>query len=201
MKMKYVAIIGIVFGALVAHHAAAQNTAGASSGSSSSVGVTVESNSTVYGDTYRTDGTQTIKSAPAVSAPAVFGGGHPCLAGRSGGLSVIGGGLSYGQGDAEPACMAWIMGNPEIALTIMMDNPRFRAAACKMGFYRVGNTQVPVQCGEQLPARASSRSTAPAAAPTQAVCERRNGKLRYTVDAGFANKQAARKACLATLRG
>ena len=80
-------------------------------------------------------GSYELKNAPAVSAPAVFGGGHPCLAGRSGGISVIGGGATYGQGDGEPACMAWVMGQPEVALRIMMRiNPAFCEAMNNVGY-------------------------------------------------------------------
>lgn len=94
-----------------------------------------------------------VKTAPPVSAPSVFGGGHPCLAGQSGGLSIMGGGASYGQSNAEPACMAWMMGNPEVAIAIMMENEKFRRAVCKVGYYRLGNTTAPVNCNSTLPAK------------------------------------------------
>ena len=161
----------------------------------------------------RASTTQRIESAPAVSAPAVFGGGHPCLAGKSGGVSVIGGGLSYGQGDPEPACMAWVMGQPEVAIRIMMaTSPAFCKAMNNVGYYRVGNAVVPVACGKQTrrggietagvesrPSRLSTKN-AVSYAP-QAVCNRSGGKLKYSIDAHFANKQAAKANCKARLRG
>ena len=161
----------------------------------------------------RAETTQRIESAPAVSAPAVFGGGHPCLAGKSGGVSVIGGGLSYGQGDPEPACMAWVMGQPEVAIRIMMaTSPAFCKAMNNVGYYRVGNAVVPVACGketkrggvdtpgvESRPTRVSTKNRVDYA--PQAVCNRSGGKLKYSVDAHFVSQKQAKANCKARLRG
>ena len=161
----------------------------------------------------RASTTQRIESAPAVSAPAVFGGGHPCLAGKSGGVSVIGGGLSYGQGDPEPACMAWVMGQPEVAIRIMMaTSPAFCKAMNNVGYYRVGTQVVPVACGKETrrggidtpgvdsrPSRLSTKNRVNYA--PQAVCNRTGGKLKYSVDAHFVSQKAAKDNCKARLRG
>ena len=188
---------------------AAQAGAQAASGAASLSGVVI--NQTSPG-TLKYEGEYTVKSAPAVSAPALFGGGHPCLAGRSGGVSVIGGGISYGQGDPEPACMAWVMGQPEVAIRIMMaSSPRFCEAMNNVGYYRVGNAVVPVACGKQTkrggvdtpgvssrPTKLSTRSAVTYTA--QAVCNRSGGKLKYSIDAHFANRAAAKANCKARLR-
>ena len=125
-----------------------------------------------------------IESAPPVSAPSVFGGGHPCLAGRSGGVSIVGGGVSYGQGDAEPACMAWMMGNPELAMAIMMENEKFRRAVCRVGFYRIGTTTYPVQCATTLPASATKTASK---TPLEVDCRRSNGKITPVVSRAVMN--------------
>lgn len=172
-------------------------------------------NVTEYTGTYR------VESAPAVSAPAVFGGGHPCLAGKSGGFSVIGGGLSYGQGNAEPACMAWVMGQPEVAIRIMMKrSPEFCEAMNDVGYYRVGNSVLPVECGRNKKivrggvdsananvrtSRVSTRNspvTSPKERPAlwRECYLRDDGKIGIVLTSvGKANKQTAARACQQSL--
>lgn len=196
----------------------------ANSGSASQANNTAEQTSTAVAGAYnggivqnypaqRAETTQRIESAPAVSAPAVFGGGHPCLAGKSGGVSVIGGGLSYGQGDPEPACMAWVMGQPEVAIRIMMNtNAEFCEAMNSVGYYRVGTSVVPVECGKKKRIRGGVDTPGVASYTTkvstrnqsnilpQAVCNRSGGKLKYSVDDHFANQASARANCKNRLR-
>lgn len=196
----------------------------ANSGSASQANNTAEQTSTAVAGAYnggivqnypaqRAETTQRIESAPAVSAPAVFGGGHPCLAGKSGGVSVIGGGLSYGQGNPEPACMAWVMGQPEVAIRIMMQtNEQFCQAMNSVGYYRVGKSVVPVECGKNKRTRGGVDSPGVASYTTkvstrnqsnilpQAVCNRSGGKLKYSVDGHFANQKSARQNCINRLK-
>lgn len=133
---------------------AAQAQSGAVSGSASGAQVVLNQNYAAPNPNQRQQvaysGDYEVKSAPNVQAPAVFGGGHPCLAGKSGGFSVVGGGLSYGEGKAEAACMAMVLGQPEVAIRIMASqSPAFCKAINNVGYYRVGNSVVPFQCGKQ----------------------------------------------------
>lgn len=221
MKALITLIISLMLIGWMTGLASAQN---AVSGSASQANNTAEQTSTAVAGAYnggivqnypaqRAETTQRIESAPAVSAPAVFGGGHPCLAGKSGGVSVIGGGLSYGQGNPEPACMAWVMGQPEVAIRIMMNtNVEFCEAMNSVGYYRVGKAVVPVECGKNKRTRGGVDSPGVASYTTkvstrnqsnllpQAVCNRSGGKLKYSVDAHFANQKSARQNCLNRLR-
>lgn len=180
--MKRLLSMSVIALTLSVTHVTAQTAVSGSNSSSTATTTTDTRSASSSGviQNYYSSGTTRIESAPPVSAPSVFGGGHPCLAGKSGGLSVIGGGLSYGQGTPEPACMAWVMGNPEIAVSIMMENSQFRKAACKNGFYRVGNTKYPISCAEQLPAR--QRVVAASSKPPLEVrCERNGNKVTPVV--------------------
>ncbi len=100
---------------------------------------------------YSNGGTATLKNVPAVSAPSVFGGGHPCLAGRSGGIAVAGFGGSYGSGEAETVCMLYVMGQPEAAIRALVMTDR---VACKalsnVGYYRIGKSVVPFKCDKTV---------------------------------------------------
>lgn len=197
----------------------ATSTSGATSQSGSSAGASAGYTVNNYSDgksALEYQGEYTVKNAPSVTAPAVFGGGHPCLAGKSGGISVIGGGLSYGQGEPEPACMAWVMGQPEVAIRIMMMNsPDFCRAIGNVGYYRVGNQVLPIQCGKEVrrggidtagaqprPTRISTRNSAPMTRPDlfNECYMRDDGKIGivYT-SSGKKNKEAAGKACLSQL--
>ena len=125
-----------------------QSQAGAQAGAASQSGVTQIYNNSGSSE-IRYSGE--IKNAPAVQAPAVFGGGHPCLAGKSGGVSVVGGGFSYGQGDPEVVCMLWVMGQPEAAVrALVMSNATACEALNNVGYYRVGNQVVPFRCGDTV---------------------------------------------------
>jgi hypothetical protein len=154
-----------------------------------------------------------VESAPAVSAPAVFGGGHPCLAGSSGGISVIGGGASFGTGTAEPICMLWLMNQPEAAIRLLAMQS---ADACKamgnVGYYRVGNQVLPFECGKQVVVggidspgakpRTSRVSTRNEQQPTDFYrrCEMKGDKVSISYTGlGRANKEIANKYCLAQL--
>ena len=196
MKLAFIAaILFATAGAVHAQSAGSSSDSAATSSVASAntavVGVSVSDNRT-----YNSDGETTIRSAPAVSAPGVFGGGHPCLAGKSGGVSVIGGGISYGQGDPEPACMLWLMNQPEAALMVMASTSQKACRAMgKVGFIRIGETIVPFQCGD---APASAR-TSPQARPVgYSKCVKDGNKVRISYKSG-ANKPAAKAACLASL--
>jgi hypothetical protein len=170
------------------------------------------SNSAVV-QTYNTpsDTTADIKSVPAVQAPSVFGGGHPCLAGQSGGLSVLGGGLSYGRGDPEVVCMLWVIGQPEAAIrALVMTNDTACKALNRVGYYRVGNKIVPFQCGKDTkvggidtPGVASSTTkvstrNAPTTKTPYSKCQVEGGKIVFR-KAGGASSASAKAACLRAL--
>ncbi len=96
---------------------------------------------------YSNGGTSTLKNVPAVSAPSVFGGGHPCLAGKSGGIAVAGFGGSYGSGQAETVCMLYVMGQPEAAIRALVMTDRVACRALNnVGYYRIGKSVVPFKC-------------------------------------------------------
>ena len=105
--------------------------------------------------TIRQEGTTTLKNVPAVQAPSVFGGGHPCLAGQSGGIAVAGFGGSYGAGEAEVVCMLLYSGQHEAAIrALVMTNPTACKALAHVGYYIVpmGNGKskaVPFNCGKE----------------------------------------------------
>lgn len=212
-------ILSVVIWMIIGAVAFAQTSSGAVSGSAASnrninaAGSVSSGNSIVLGaapantrSTTEYQGSYRVESAPSVSAPAVFGGGHPCLAGKSGGVSVVGGGFSYGQGDPEPACMAWIMGQPEIALNIMAgSSPRFLRATCNVGFWRVGNAKIPVNCdnrGRPIATVSTKAQVAPVAAKTALLskCEKttKGIKVRYTA-AGKKDKATANAQCISHL--
>lgn len=169
-------------------------------------GPTFTSPSTVT--TIQQGGTR-LENVPNVSAPAVFGGGHPCLAGQSGGFSVVGGGLTYGRGDADPICMAWVMGQPEVAIRMMAKkSPSFCESLNAVGYYRLGNTVVPATCskdtvggGADTPGtqirdtRVSTKGTRVA----YGKCGMEDGKIKLTVRRGQ-DRDLAISQCKAALR-
>lgn len=191
----------------------AQSASGSSAGASA--GYTVNN----YNDgknTVEYQGTYDVRNVPAVSAPAVFGGGHPCLAGKSGGLAVLGGGASYGTGTAEPICMLYLLGQPEAAVRLLvMQSPGACKALGNVGYYRVGDSVIPFECGKNVvvggvdtpgasirKTRLSTRNARPKARPAlYNQCERganNSVHIRYT-GAGKRNKEIAKKACLEQL--
>ena len=169
-------------------------TSGANSASSASVNSQTASGAQVNDNrAYYNDGDSTVRSAPAVSAPGVFGGGHPCLAGKSGGISVIGGGVSYGQGDPEPACMLWLMNQPEAALRVMAaSSPKACRAMNEVGYIRIGEAIVPFSCTVGSRVRTGQAATVKPQERTAsyAACYRENGVLHVTVKRGMDSGQA-----------
>lgn len=217
MKLAVVAVFTV---ALVPVASAQTNTAtgvGQAQSSSGSQSGSQANNQIIFGDT-PSETTSTLKTAPPVQAPSVFGGGHPCLAGKSGGISVIGGGISYGQGDPEIVCMLMVLGQPEAAIrALVMSNARACEALNGVGYYRVGNQVVPFKCGEQrkiggvdtagVQARKTRVSTSGNANRPQERPKlfdrcymRDDGKVGiiYT-STGRANKKIAKNACLSQL--
>ena len=112
--------------------------------------------------------------------------------------------------------MAWVMGQPEVALRIMMrTNPAFCEAMNNVGYYRIGNQVVPVACGKQVVAGgidsgASSRTTRVAALSSNSggnsvtipgikKCEKGADNKVYIKYSYNADKAAAKAACLQVL--
>ena len=194
MKLAFIATI--IFATSGAVHAQSSSSTSGSTATSSVNSQNGSSSDVQVNDNriYNSDGTTTIRSAPAVSAPGVFGGGHPCLAGKSGGVSVIGGGISYGQGDPEPACMLWLMGQPEAALMVMAStSPKACRAMGKVGFIRIGETIVPFQCGD------SPAAARPQARPVgYSKCTKDGNTVKIAYKSG-ADRASAKAACLSSL--
>ena len=169
-------------------------TSGANSSANAAVNSQTASGAQVNDNrAYYNDGDSTVRSAPAVSAPGVFGGGHPCLAGKSGGISVIGGGVSYGQGDPEPACMLWLMNQPEAALRVMASSsPKACRAMNEVGYIRVGEAIIPFSCtvGQRASTGRTASATPQARPASYASCYRENGVLHVTVKRGMDSVQA-----------
>ncbi len=132
--------------------ATADSTSSSNSASGAAAQAALQVNNTYEsGGTTTVNGETTLKNVPAVSAPSVFGGGHPCLAGKSGGIAVAGFGGSYGEGQAETVCMLYVMGQPEAAIRalVMTDRVACRALS-NVGYYRVGDSIVPFDCGDTV---------------------------------------------------
>lgn len=153
--------------------------------------------------------TSELRNVPAVSAPAIFGGGHPCLSGQSGGIAVAGFGGSYGASKPEPVCQLWYMGQPEAAIRLLvMTDPGACKALGNVGYYRVGKSVVPFACGETVKGgvdtpgfksrttKVRASTSSPKSGLTQ--CEKRDGKvfIGYTYNA---DKVAAKASCLRSL--
>lgn len=164
--------------------------------------------------------TSEIRNVPAVTAPAVFGGGHPCLAGQSGGIAVAGFGGSYGAGDAEVVCMLLYAGQHEAAIrALVMTDPVACKALAHVGYYIVpmGNGKskaVPFSCGKTVKggvysanvgqpavasATVSTKNRVPNTAPklyTKCALDPATNqiKIKYT-SVGRKDKPRAAKAC------
>ncbi len=127
------------------------SASGAQAASGSYSGDSTSNAALQINNTYESGGTSTLKNVPAVSAPSVFGGGHPCLAGQSAGIAVAGFGGTYGQGTAETVCMLYVMGQPEAAIRALVMTDR---VACKalsnVGYYRIGKSVVPFKCDKTV---------------------------------------------------
>lgn len=228
MKRIFALVAAFTLAASAAQAQTAISQSGANStslsGSQSASGA--QSNNSIVFGSPPANTTAEIKNVPSVSAPSVFGGGHPCLAGRSGGLSVLGGGASYGQGEAEAICMLMVLGQQEAALrALAATSPKACKALENVGYYIVamgnGRTKaVAFRCdnrtvkggvfsgqavavGQGTPVAAAPAATTvrPKARPAlYSKCEFTGGKVRiaYT-SAGKANKSVAQKACLTEL--
>lgn len=126
-------------------------SSGSEANSVSAVQATTQSGVYSYNEATTIPTRTTLDNVPAVSAPAIFGGGHPCLAGGSGSVAFAGFGGSYGRGVAETVCMLYIMGQPEAAIRALVMNDRQACAAINnVGYYRVGDSVIPFRCGEQV---------------------------------------------------
>lgn len=195
-----VAIIAAIFlpNLLFAQETQSQATSGSASGASAGA-----ISGTTTNNTYTNSKDTTLRSMAAVSAPAVFGGGHPCLAGVSAGAGIVGYGLSGGKSSAEPVCMLWYMGQPEAAIrALAATNPVACEALNNVGYYRVAGQTANFECGE--PTRKGGVFTGTKTAPSSGFtkCERRADNsilIKYSA-AGRSNKTLAQKNCSASLR-
>ncbi len=147
MKLLIIAATVLSFGSGAI---AGSSNSSSNSGSNSESGAAAQAALQVNNH-YSSGGTATLKNVPAISAPSVFGGGHPCLAGKSGGIAVAGFGGSYGAGQAETVCMLYVMGQPEAAIRALVMTDR---VACKalsnVGYYRIGKSVVPFNCDKTV---------------------------------------------------
>lgn len=199
--------------ALFAAPAVAQDSTSQSGAVSGSQSAAVSGSALQVNNTYNTPDTtkQTItqnggykvQNVPAVSAPAIFGGGHPCLQGASGGAAGAGWGLSLGGSKAETVCMLWVIGQPEAAIrALAATDPTACKALNDVGYYRVGGSTAPFECGEKTIRGGVYSTKTDTNQPLYSKCARRSdGKIqiKYT-KAGKANIQMAQTSCANTLR-
>lgn len=118
--------------ALVATGAQAQSSGSASANTNSSLTSNTDARTYIDGrtliDQRGGDGDATLRTAPQVSAPSMSSG-HPCAyTPASGGLSIIGAGISAGGQTVDDACLLAQMGDNASAMhMIAARNP----AACR----------------------------------------------------------------------
>jgi hypothetical protein len=157
-----------------------------------------------------------INNVPSVSAPSLGGGGHPCLAAISGGVSVLGGGVSLGKSGAEVVCMLAFMGQNEAAIrALVAKSPAACEAINAVGYYVVpmgnGATKaVAFECAKktiiggvyskQVASATVSSKSRPATTVPWAKCEMRGGSI-FIKHKYFdtARKDAAVRSCQAHL--
>ena len=223
--MKIIAAIAFIFALAQASYA---QTANANSNSSSGSIAASQSGVVLNQNTPGTqrivtvqDGTATseLRNVPAITAPSILGGGHPCLSGQSGGIAVAGFGGSFGAGDAEVVCMLMFAGQHEAAIrALVMTDPVACKALAHVGYYVIpmGNGKskaVPFTCDKKVKkggvysrnvggpnvasATVSSKNRVPNTAPklySKCALEGNQIKIKYTA-AGRKNKQVAAQAC------
>ncbi len=187
-------------------------------GIASSGAIAGSSNTLIFntpaGTTSSVSGTTTLKTAPPVQAPSM-GSGHPCGLATSGGISIIGGGLSGGGSYVDEACLLAQMGQGEAALIMIAQRD---PTACK-ALRQVGRIGANSACSASekraqekaarqaaRPVSTSSRSASTAFVAGAAnqnyrvagtsVCQMSGGKLRIKYLAG-ADKANAKATCLA----
>jgi hypothetical protein len=135
-KTAIVALLSLCFAApILAADATSGAQAGATSGSLS--GGNTLSNGIIFTNPANTtstidsnvSGTQTVRSAPTVYAPPI-GVTAPCMVALSGGVSVVGVGVSMGGSVEDPGCtlretarLLHGIGEPGAAARIMCNNP------------------------------------------------------------------------------
>jgi len=213
MKRLLLAVVMIAAASTAYAQGVASNSS-ANSGSQSSAEVNVGSQSGAFiyqeASVIPTSTTTRLENVPAVSAPSILGGGHPCLAGKSGGIAVAGFGGSYGEGKPEPICMLWYMGQAEAAVRLLVMTDKGACVALgNVGYYRVGKSVIPFACGETVKGGVDtpgfisrktrvSASAAPVPVSGLKTCEKRSGKVYITYKYG-ADKVSAKAACLSSL--
>lgn len=225
MKNLFAALVAVFTLALAqasyAQTAISQSGSQAQSQSQSQSGSLASSNNSIVFPSAPSRTRTDINNVPSVTAPSVFGGGHPCLAGASGGLSIMGGGLSAGGSDLEVVCMLYVMGQHEAAIRALASkNGRACQALENVGYYIVpmgnGKTKaVQFRCKDKtvkggvytssaaavLPGNAVAAAPRPKARPSLGYtkcAKREDGKVAIRYESG-ADKNAARQACLASL--
>jgi hypothetical protein len=161
--------------ALLASPAMADTTSGASVDSNIALTSHSENN---FASGYQSS---TIKTTGQATAPSFGGGSHPCLAGKSGGLGIIGGAASYGSTGPESVCMLAFLGQPQAALILLAEKD---PQACRV---LVSMGSLNSTCGGTIKQAAANPSIA-----TIATCSKVNGKRRVTLKAG--NKARAQEA-------
>ncbi len=109
-------------------------------------------------------GTTTLKTAPPVQAPSM-GSGHPCGLATSGGISIIGGGLSGGGSYVDEACLLAQMGPQFGQAAIIMIAARDEGA-CKA--LRQTGKIAPQSACTQAEKRAAAKAQKAAAKPVAA---------------------------------
>lgn len=210
MKRTLISIACGVALSLFAGNAIAQDTVANSETSSvSAVQATTQSGVYSYNEATSIPKETWLNNVPSVSAPAIFGGGHPCLAGSSGSANIAGFGGGFGAAKAETICMLWFTGQPEAAIRAMaMMDPIACKAMNHVGYYRVDGKAAAFNCGDKevvkggIYTNATGTKTAPSVNLGFTKCARRadNSILIKYNSAGKKDKAKAQSNCSASLK-
>ena len=203
--MKHLLIATAAVAALVAAPAFAQSAnSTAQSASQSAVsanvqGATFSSSNNTF--TSPADTTTEIRNVPAVSAPGVVTA-HNCAMGVSGGVSAVGGGISFGgtyvdencERISQAAALNTLAGR-EAALIHLAQNPDI----CK-SLRAAGTIAATSKCGDEPASQpvASTRSANAAPAVAYTKCAFSDGAIRVGVKRGD-DKNLAVAQCRAAL--
>lgn len=112
--------------------------------------------------------TTRVISAPTIAAPGLAAAGvETCLGSASGGLSVMGGGFSFGGTKVDEGCTIRLLarqlfsfGLKNAALALMCQDPHVILAMQASGTPCPPPSSPPMQISEQLPAASDDHSTA-----------------------------------------
>ncbi len=141
------------------------------------------------------------RQAPSVFAPSMSSG-NPCTQTTSGGISIIGGGISGGASTLDPVCWLFQSGQIEAANHLLAsESPK----ACR-SMRATGVIAAESICGDEQPAQpvvstnSGASSSRPKARPVlYSACEMRGDSVYIQHRWDTSDKAASRAQCLAAL--